>query len=185
MLKWLLHRKLREFEREHGYDASFMHEVLDADLRAFLKFARATGLGTYRRDVPFEVYVAAGLTSSIQADCGPCTQLGVGFALREGVAPATIAAVVKGDLAAMSDEVALGVRFAGAVLARDPAADACREEVLRRWGPRAVVALAFAVMAGQLYPTLKYALGHGKSCTRIVVAGQAVSPARRLATETA
>jgi len=185
MLKWLLHRKLRAFEREHGYDASFMHEVLDADLGAFLKFMRATGLGTYRKDVPVEVYLAAGLTSSIQADCGPCTQLGVGFALREGVAAATIAAVVKGDVAAMSHEVALGVRFARAVLARDPAADACREEVLRRWGPRAVLALAFAVMAAQLYPALKYALGHGKACTRIVVAGQAVSPAHRLAMEIA
>ena len=73
MLKWLLHRKLRAFEREHGYDASFMHEVLDADLGAFLKFMRATGLGTYRKDVPVEVYLAARLRSSVQADCGPCT----------------------------------------------------------------------------------------------------------------
>jgi hypothetical protein len=39
-------------------------------------------------------------------------------------------------------------------------------------------------MAGQLYPTLKYALGHGKACTRVVVAGQPVSP-RRLAVEAA
>ena len=82
MLKWFLHRKLRSFERQHGYDASYMHEVLDTDLGAFLKFARATGLGAYRKDVLPEVYVAAGLTSSLQADCGPCTQLGVGFALR-------------------------------------------------------------------------------------------------------
>jgi hypothetical protein len=185
MVKWWLHRKLRAFERENGYDASYLHEVLDADLGAFLKFTRATGLGTYRKDVPADVWVAAGLTSSIQADCGPCTQLGVGLALRAGVAAATIAAVVKGDLAALSPEVALGVRFARAVLARDAAADACREEVLRRWGPRAVLALAFAVMTAQLYPALKYALGHGKACTRVVIAGQTVSPARRLVTEAA
>ena len=121
----------------------------------------------------------------MQADCGPCTQLGVGFALSAGVPAATIAAVVKGDLAAMSPEVALGVRFARAVLARDPVADACREEIVRRWGPRALLALAFGVMGAQLYPALKYALGHGQACTRILVAGQAVSPARRLATEAA
>ena len=181
MVKWLLHRKLGVFEREHGYDASFMHEVLDADLGAFLRFGRATGLGAYRKDVPVDVYVAAGLTSSVQADCGPCTQLGVGFALEEGVAADTIAALVKGDLAALSPEVALGVRFARAILARDPDADACREEIARRWGQRAVLALAFAVMTAQLYPPLKYALGHGKACTRVVVAGLAVSPARRLA----
>ncbi len=185
MLKWLLHRKLRAFEREHGYDSSYMHELLDTDLGAFLKFGRATRLATYRKDVPLDVYVAAGLTSSIQADCGPCTQLGVGFALREGVPPATIASIVRGDLDAVSEDVALGARFARAVLARDLAADECREQIERRWGPRAVVALAYAIMAGQLYPTLKYALGHGKACTRIVVGNETVSPMRQLALESA
>ena len=107
LLKWMIHRKLSAFEREHGYDASYMHEVVDRDVGAFLKFARATGLGSYRKDVPKDVHVAAGLTSSIQADCGPCTQLGVGFALQAGVPADTIAAVVKGDEAAMSPEVAL------------------------------------------------------------------------------
>jgi len=184
MLKWLIHRKLRAFEREHDYDASYMHEVLDTDRAAFLKFARATGLGAYRKDVPTDVYFAAALTSSINADCGPCTQLGVGFALRAGVPAATIAAIVKRDEAAMSQDVALGARFARTVLARNPAVDVCREEIVTRWGSRAVLALAYAVMAAQLYPALKYALGHGKACTRVVVAGQALSP-RKLAAEAA
>jgi hypothetical protein len=178
MLKWLIHRRLCAFERAHDYDASYMHEVLEVDLGAFRRFARATGLGAYRKDVPADVYAAAGLTASVQADCGPCTQLGVGFALEAGVSAATIAAIVRGDEGAMSREVALGVRFARAVIARDGEADACREEIVRRWGPRAVLALSFAVMAAQLYPNLKYALGHGKACTRVVVAGQTVAPGR-------
>lgn len=73
MLKWLFHRKLNAFEREHGYDASYMHAVLDTDVGGYVKFARATGLGRYRKDVPADVYVAATLASSIQADCGPCS----------------------------------------------------------------------------------------------------------------
>jgi hypothetical protein len=178
MIKWMIHRKLRAFEREHGYDASYMHEVLDIDLRAFVKFARATAISTYRKDVPSEVYIAAGLTSSMHADCGPCTQLGVAFALQAGVPARTIAAVVAGEQTAMSPNVALGVRFARAVIAHDPDADACREEIVRHWGPRAVLALSFAIMAAQMYPTLKYALGHGKACTRVVVAGQTVTPTR-------
>ena len=176
MLKWMIRRKLRAFEREHDYDASYMHEVLDTDVRASVAFARATGLGEYRKDVPADVYTAAALTSSISADCGPCTQLGVGLALGAGVPAAPIAAIVKGDEAAMSPEVALGVRFARAILARDLAADEYREEIERRWGRRAVLSLAFGVMSAQLYPALKYALGHGKACTRVVVAGQALSP---------
>lgn len=184
MLKWMIHRKLSAFERQHGYDASYMHAVVDTDVRAFVKFARATGLGSYRKDVPADVYVAATLTSSIQADCGPCTQLGVGFALHAGVSAGTIAAVVRKDEAAMSPAVALAVRFARAVLTRDAAADACREEIVRRWGPRGVLALAFGIMNAQLYPTLKYALGHGQSCTRVVVAGETIPP-NKLAVEAA
>jgi hypothetical protein len=178
MLKWLIHRKLRAFEKQYGYDAAYMHEVLDLDVAAFLKFARATAIGSYRKDVPAEVYFAAGLTSSMQADCGPCTQLGVGFALQAGVPPRALAAIVAGEETAMTADVALGVRYARAVLAHDPQADTWREEITRRWGPRAVLALAFAIMASQLYPTLKYALGHGKACTRIVVAGQTITPVR-------
>ena len=73
----------------------------------------------------------------MQADCGPCTQLGVEFALAEGVAASTIAAIVDGDDAAMPADAALAVRFARAVMAHDPDTDLCREEIVRRWGPRA------------------------------------------------
>ena len=181
MLKWMIRRKLRAFEREHEYDASYMHEVLDTDVRASMTFARATGLGAYRKGVPADVYTAAALTSSISADCGPCTQLGVGLALRAGVAPKTIAAIVQGDESARSPEVVLGARFARAILARDTAADEYREEIERRFGRRAVLSLAFGVMASQLYPALKYALGHGRACTRVVVDGRPITPRKRLA----
>ncbi len=181
MLKWFIHRKLRAFERTHGYDGSYMHELLETDPLAFFKFARATKLSTYRRDVPYQAYAGAGLTSSVAADCGPCTQLGVGFALAGGISAETVAAILRGDDAAMPADAALAARFARALLARDPAVDPIRAEVVRRWGPRAVLSLTYAVMAAQLYPTLKYAMGHGQACTRVVVAGQAVAPARRLA----
>jgi len=170
MLRWLIHRKLRAFERQNHYDASYLHEVLDTDLDAFQKFNR--------KDVPADVWAAASLTSSVQADCGPCTQLGVGFALAAGVPAPTLAAIVRGDVEALAPEAALGVRFARAVLARDAAADDLRAEIARRWGPRAVLALAFGVMAAQLYPALKYATGHGQACLRISVAGQTVVPPR-------
>ena len=52
LLKWMIHRKLSAFEREHGYDASYMHEVVDTDVGAFLKFARATGLGIVQEGRP-------------------------------------------------------------------------------------------------------------------------------------
>ena len=176
MLKWMFRRKIAAFEREQGYDASYLREVLALDTGAFLKFGLATSIGSYRKDVPRDVYAASQLTSSMLADCGPCTQLGVGLALQAGVAASVVAAIIAGDEAAMSPDLVLGARFARAVLARDPETDRYREEIVRRWGPRAVLALAFGVMSTQLYPTLKYALGYGKSCTRVTVAGQPIVP---------
>jgi hypothetical protein len=184
MLKWLMRRKLTAFERLNGYDAAYLHEVLDTDADAFLKFARATAMNQYRKDVPLHVYFAATLTASMHADCGPCTQLGVGFALKSGVDAALIAAVIAGNLDALPEDAALAVRFARAVLAHAAEVDAHREQLVRRFGPRAVLALSFGIMAAQLYPTLKYALGHGKACTRVEVAGRAITPAR-LAAEAA
>ena len=176
MLKWIIRRKLKAFGRENHYDVSHMQELLNADLGAFLKFVRATTLGYYRKDIPLEVHYAAGLTAVIHADCGPCTQLGVNFALKAGLAEATVAAIASGNDAAMSPDVALGVRFARAVIAHDADADTLRAEIVRRWGQRALISLTFAIIAAALYPTLKYGLGHGQACTRIMVGDQKITP---------
>ena len=60
--------------------------------------------------------------------------------------------------------------------ARDPIADEYRAEIARRYGERAVVQLALALVASQMYPTFKYALGYGHACSRIVVEGTAIVP---------
>ncbi len=77
MLKWFIHRQLRAFEKDFRYDASYMHEVLDADFGAFMKFARASNISRHKKHVPQEVYAAVSLTAVIAADCGPCAQLGI------------------------------------------------------------------------------------------------------------
>ena len=182
MLKWLIRNRLNAFERRFGYDASYARELLATDTRAFLHYARVAGLSSYRRDVPADVYYAAKLTAIVAEDCGPCSQLVVAMALGDGVDPRTIATVVEGNDedndAVLAEPARLGVRFARAVLAHDPAADELREIIARRWGQRAVVSLAFAITASRLFPTLKYALGHGKACQRVEVAGELVVPRR-------
>jgi hypothetical protein len=80
-------------------------------------------------------------------------------------------AVLAEDPSAMPDDVRLAWRFTRATLDHDPSADEYRDEIIRRWGPRAVITLAFAMVASRVYPTVKYAMGHGKACTRIVVGG--------------
>jgi hypothetical protein len=181
MLRWLIRNRLNAFERKYGYDVSYMRELLDIDMGAFLAFARATKIGNYRRDVPRDVYWAAKIIGVVSEDCGPCTQLGVALALADGVDAVAISAVLADDRARMSADVKLGVEFARATLAHAPEADDLRDDITRRWGKRALVSLSLALVASRLYPTLKYALGHGKSCQRVTVAGRPVLVARSTA----
>jgi alkylhydroperoxidase family enzyme len=175
MLSWLIERQLQNIEQSFDYDLSYARAILAADRRAFLAFAKVKALTRYRRDVPLDVRSAVGLVATLAEDCGPCTQLGVAMALREGVPPETLSAVLRADDAALPEPVRLGVSYARAVLARSARAEPLREEIVRRFGQRGLVSLAFAITAARIFPTLKYALGYGVACQRVVVQGTPVS----------
>ncbi len=172
MFRWFLRRQIAAFERTWNYDASYIREMIDVDPRAMATFWKVQGLSKYRKDVPLAPYVAVGLVGAISEDCGPCTQLGIDMAQRAGVDPAVLRAVVTRDYSAMPYEVALAARFAEATLRHAPQADDLREEVERLWGKRGLISLSFAMIAARTYPTLKYALGHGKACTRLTIGGE-------------
>ena len=59
MLKWLMRRGLAAFERRWNYDASYLHEIVDAEPRAAWMFQRAAALGKYRKDAPADALAAA------------------------------------------------------------------------------------------------------------------------------
>jgi hypothetical protein len=172
MIKWFLRRRIDRFERTWSYDAGYLRDILDADPRALHAFSKVTGIGSYRKDVPLAVHCAAGIVGAMAEDCGPCTQLGIDMAQRAGVDPAVLRAVVARDFHAMPEDVALAARFAEASLRHAPEADELREEVVRRFGTRGLMSLAFAMTAARLYPTLKYAMGHGRSCMRLTIGGE-------------
>jgi alkylhydroperoxidase family enzyme len=181
MLKWLMRRWIAAFERAYDYDMDYVRDMLEVSPRAVRVFGRIGALGQYRRDVPIEAYFAAKLVAARWEDCGPCTQLCVTMAERAGVAPALLRAVLARDEPAMTDATRLGFRFAEAVLAHEPQADALREEIVARWGRHAVISLSFGIAAARVFPTVKYGLGHGKACTRITVAGAVVPVLREAA----
>jgi alkylhydroperoxidase family enzyme len=181
MLTWLMRRRIAAFERTYDYDVSYLRLILEASPRAFLAFGKLGALAQYRRGVPLDAYFAAKLVAARAEDCGPCTQLAVTMAERAGVAPGVLAAVFARDEAAMTPEAALGFRFAEAVLAHAPRADDLRVEIVQRWGRQAIVSLAFTIAASRVFPTVKYALGYGKACTRVTIAGAAVPILRNVA----
>lgn len=178
MLKALLSRNIDSFERTWNYDAGYMRDLLDLSPWAMIRFGLATALG-HRREAPPAAMAAAGLVGTLAEDCGPCVQIGVDIAARGGVPASVLRAILAGDEAGMGPDAALAYNFARASLARDlERADPLRDEVVRRWGRKGLVALGLALTTARMYPTLKYALGHGRACSRVVVEG-APAPVRR------
>lgn len=181
MLKALLSRQIDKLERRWNYDAGYMRRMLRASPATFLKFGFIAA-AVDRKAAPMEALAAAGLVGTLAEDCGPCTQISVDMAAAGGVRPEILRAILAGDEAGMGEAAALAWRFARASLARDMlAAEPLRDEILRRWGERGLVAIALSLTTGRMYPTVKYALGYGESCAKVVVAGAEARLAPRAA----
>ena len=176
MLKSLLNAVVGRFAKRYDYDVSYMRELIDTDPAAFLAFSKVQGLGCYAR-APKAAIIAAKLVATLGEDCGPCTQIVVSMGEEQGVAPGVLKAILTGDEAAMGPDAGLAWKFARASLARDmEAADPLRDEVVARWGRKGLATLALAIASARVFPTVKYALGHGKTCSKVQVKGEAVSP---------
>lgn len=172
MIKAFFRGQIRKFEKQWTYEAGYMHDLLDAGTGTFFRFSFLPGLG-HSKDAPAAAMAAAGIVATLAEDCGPCTQISVDIATASGVKPEILRAILAGDRAGMGETAALGYDFAQAVLDRNLAdSEEVRDEIVQRWGKKALVALSLALTTARMYPTLKYGLGHGKTCTRVVVAGE-------------
>lgn len=178
----LLSRRMVEwFGRAFDYDVSYMLAMLDTSPRAFNTFGKVTAMANHGEVVEPAPLYAAKLVGTVGEDCGPCTQLVAEKARRDGVPVDQIAAVLKGDASAMSEDVALAWRFAGAVLAASPDLDDLRETVRRRWGDKGVIDLTFALQGSRLYPMVKLGLGFAQECRQVTLDGQPLVVARQAA----
>lgn len=177
MLRWIARRQLAAFERAFGYDTSYMGDMLDASWTGFLRFTSVAKMAAHREDLPLDAWYAAKLTATVAEDCGPCTQLVVNMAEADGVSQSVLRGILEGDEGAMGSNAALAQRFTQATLTHDPQADILLEQIVARWGERALVTLALAIAASRMFPTVKYAMGHGKACSRIRVGDIETRPA--------
>jgi len=176
MLKSILKTAIGRFERRYDYDASYIRELIDIDPAAFFAFSKVQGFSSYRK-APADALAAAGIVGTLAEDCGPCTQIGVKIAEENGVSAEVLKGILTGDEAAMGPDATLAWRFARASLARDiEAADPLRDEIVRRWGKKALAAISLSLATARIYPTVKYALGHGKTCSKVQVRGESVVP---------
>jgi alkylhydroperoxidase family enzyme len=177
MFTWFVKRRLDAFQREWNYDLDYAREMLDAGgIEAVMPMWSLEKISAYRRDCPRDAYHAARIVAARAADCGPCLQLSVRMAEREGMAAQMITAVLTHDRAAMTDDVRLAYDFARAVLARDGWDQPARERIVERFGRRALIALSYGIALAGFYPAFKYAYGAAHACQRIAVGSSEVAP---------
>lgn len=178
MLRWVLQKQLDAFARKFDYDVGYVREILEVSVQALMRLRAVTRMAHYCYGLPRSAWYAAKLTTSMLEDCGPCTQLVATMAERDGVSPALLQGILTADRRLMDEDAALGAAFARAVLMHDPQADSLRTTIIGRWGREGLLSLAFAVTTSRMFPTLKYALGHGRSCVSVSVAGRETKPCK-------
>jgi hypothetical protein len=164
--------QLAQFEKHYNYDTSYAQAILEADPVAFQLYENMTQMGRYAQNIPKDALFAAKLTAIAKEDCGPCTQLTVQMAEEAGVSAEVLNAVLAGDMDAMPDDVRLVYQFTEAAMAHSMEADAFRESILSRWGTRALISLSFSIIAAKSFSGLRYSMGYGQACSRILVNGQ-------------
>lgn len=174
MLGSFFHRQLARFEKTFGYDAGYLHRVIDASPRAAFKFNLFQTMAQHREEVPQDAWFAAKLAGALSEDCGPCTQLCVDMAVKAGVAPQEFAALLRGDIEKAGPNAALAFRYATAVAENGDVLDLV-EAARTRFGERGLVSLCFAVASARVYPTLKRGLGYGASCQKIVAGDETIA----------
>lgn len=176
LLARMVEPKLASFERDYHYDTTYLREVAQTSVGAFFRFYLFSIFAEHREETPAEALFITKLAAVVREDCGPCTQLVVRMAEEHDVPAADIRGVLTGDERAMSSNAVLALRFTNAVSNRDIVeSQRLRAEVVERWGERALVTLAFAMASARVYPTIKYALGHGQSCSRVTLAKEDVN----------
>ncbi|MET3666958.1 hypothetical protein [Caulobacter sp. 1776] len=176
MLKAIMSAAIGQLEKRYDYDATYVRDLLEASPKALKAFRGAQTLSGFREGAPAAAIAAAALVATMTEDCGPCVQIGVKIAEENRVPADVLRGILTGDHALMGPDASLAWRFARASLDRDlEVADPLRGAVLQRWGPKGLAAIALAIASARVYPTIKYAMGHGKTCSRVQVGGEAVA----------
>lgn len=157
---------LRGFGRHYDYDVSYLEELMDASPGAFKVFEDAMAMGRYQKAAPVEFLSLAKIAAMRRQDCGPCTELGVKMARELGVPETVIQGALHGGKGLNAGQLDI-YHYARGVAAGEELDPELLTRLQARHGKEVVAELAVAIVAMRLYPTLKRALGHAKSCSLV------------------
>jgi AhpD family alkylhydroperoxidase len=178
MKRWLL-GKLLEGTRRYLDDVNmdYAWHLREVNPSRLWRFSLIKAVEGPRRITPPAVWHAAGLAAAMVEDCGPCIQIHVNLALRDGVDATMLRALVEGNVEAAPADIALAFRYGDAV-ARGIPAQEWRDRIRARWGEKGLIELAFTIATARFYPAVKRGMGYAQACERVMVGDQATQALR-------
>ncbi|MFH1497201.1 MAG: hypothetical protein ABII82_05175 [Verrucomicrobiota bacterium] len=154
---------LRDFGRHFDYDVSYLLELADASPEAFRAFEAAMPMARVQSAASTEALHIAKIAGMRAQDCGPCTELALKIAREAGVAETVIQGALHGGQGLDAEQRDLH-DYARAVALNEEMDPALLPRLKARLGRAALAEIAVNLVGMRLYPTLKRALGHAKSC---------------------
>lgn len=157
---------LKGFGQHYDYDVGYLLELADASPEAFRAFEAAMPMARVQKAASTEALHIAKIAGMRAQDCGPCTELALKIAREAGVAESVIQGALRGGKGLDSAQRDIH-DYARAVALNEDMDPALLPRLEARLGKAALAEIAVNLVGMRLYPTLKRALGHAKSCALI------------------
>lgn len=169
MNKAIASHLLSGFSEKYGYDVGYIENMADVSPGAFYRYLLCTPMSQYRNTAPLRPYMVAKMVATKHFDCGPCLNLCINMSREAKLDDETIFAVLTGNTESLTEDDALAMRYANAVVEQDGATLKSAEiEIVQRWGEAALIDFAISVAFAAFYPILRRGLGHAHSCEPVM-----------------
>lgn len=159
---------LESFENHYGYDASYLHELMEVSPEGYEAFSGFATMGMFRKSLSPEVFFVSKIATSQTEDCGPCTELNVRMAQKAGVSDD----IIRGGMSGQGLTAELeAVRLFSIAVAFNEVKPGQIEEMIDCYGREGLAELALSIASMRVYPCMKRALGFDQSCAVTPIVG--------------
>jgi AhpD family alkylhydroperoxidase len=178
MNRWLLTRLLKWGERQiGGASMDYAYHLRDVAPSRLWRFSMIKTVEGGRKFTPADVYHAAGMAAAMTEDCGPCVQIHVNLALKDGVDADVLRSLAARKFDRVPADVALGFAY-GEAVSQGAMADEMRDQIRAKWGEQGLIELAFTIATARFYPAVKRGMGYAHTCERVVIDNRATATAK-------
>lgn len=162
MITWLFNKSIDKAERDTGYPADYLRDILAASKMGFVKLMLAF-LTPHPKHADRWLHHIAQLGAIQQEACGPCLEISKSYAIASGVPEATIKRLLRNpENTEPLTQAAfmLGRHVAGGL----PLDDTLKAVLEQNIGTTGLAELTVSAAAVRIYPALKRGLGYADMC---------------------